>query len=105
MEGILIDENVYKRYKVASKLRKLGWSAVAIGERGAPPIGTKDPVIVQWANENEILIVSRDKGSDLESTKTDRVLLDSRAISNKEPIDISDYIHARLAYDIGIPVT
>ena len=105
MEGILIDENVYKRYKVASKLRKFGWSAVAIGERGAPPIGTKDPVIVQWANENDVLIVSRDKGSDLESTQTDRILLDSRAISNKEPIDIAVYIHTRLTVDIGVPVT
>ena len=105
MEGILIDENVFKRYRVASKLRKLGWTAIAIGERGAPSIGTKDPVIVQWANENEILIVSRDKGSDLESTQTDRVLLDSRAIANKEPIDIAVYIHTRLTNDIGVPVT
>jgi len=105
MNGILIDENVFKRYKVAPKLRKLGWSAIAIGEEGAPPAGTKDPVIVQWANKYEFLIISRDKGSDLESTHTDRVWLDTRAIANREPIDIAVYIHTRLTNDIGVSVT
>jgi len=102
MNGILIDENIFKRYKVAAKLRKLGWTAIAIGENGAPPSGTKDPEIVKWANKNGFLIVSRDKGSDLESRFTDRVLIDSKSIERKEPIDIAVYIHTRLTEDIGI---
>ena len=104
MDGILIDENVFKRFKVASKLRKFGWNAVAIGERDAPPAGTKDPVIVNWANKRGLLIISRDKGSDLESTVTDRVWLDTNAIKNREPIDIAVHIHTRLTEGIGIEV-
>ena len=104
MDGILIDENVFKRFKVASKLRKFGWTAIAIGELGAPPAGTKDPVIVDWANKRGFLIISRDRGSDLESTVTDRVWIDSKEIKNREPIDIAVHIHTRLTEGIGIEV-
>ena len=104
MNGILIDENVFKRFKVVSKLRKFGWTAIAIGEHGAPPSGTKDPAIVNWANKRGLLIISRDKGSDLESTVTDRVWLDTNAIKNREPVDIAVHIHTRLTEGIGIDI-
>lgn len=104
MNGILIDENVFKRFKVVTKLRKLGWNAVAIGERDAPPAGTKDPVIVDWANKRGFLIISRDKGSDLESTVTDRVWLSTDEIKYRDPIDIAVHIHTRLTEGIGIEV-
>lgn len=104
MNGILIDENIYKRYKVVTKLRKIGWTAIAIGEKGAPEAGTKDPVIVNWANKEGLLIISMDKGADLESTVTDRILISSKAIERREPIDIAVHIHTRLTEDLNIEV-
>ena len=95
---VLIDENIYKRYLVASKLRTLGWNARAIGERGMPKDGTKDPVIVRWAIANGFLIVSRDSGADLEANEgaADRILISTKQIAKKSPLTIALIIERRL---------
>lgn len=100
---ILIDENIFKRYLVASKLRTFGWNAHAIGERGMPIPGTKDPVIVNWAIKHNVLIISRDSGFDLEANRggADRILISTKQITNKLPIQIARIIEQRLL-KIGI---
>lgn len=100
---ILIDENIFKRYLVASKLRTFGWNCYAIGEKGMPLTGTKDPSIVKWAITHNVLIISRDSGSDLEANSggADRILISTKQISNKLPVQIARTIETRLL-KIGI---
>jgi len=101
--NILLDENIFKRFEVASKLRVWKWNAAAIGEMGTPASGTKDPQIVDFAIRHKVIIISRDSGSDLEANRggADRILISTKQITKKEPIQIARVIEKRLL-NIGI---
>ena len=77
--ALIIDENIPHSKQVAQALRRQGYKAIAVGEKPAPRRGSKDTVIVDFAKRNKALIISNDRGYDLEpTTKSDRLLVSNQ---------------------------
>jgi hypothetical protein len=59
----LLDENVNPRFHRA--LRRLSHEITirAIGEAGTPPLRTPDPVILNWCEEHDFVLVTNNRAS------------------------------------------
>lgn len=53
MKGFLIDENLPPFYRDQFRERIAAFSIQRIGDAAAPPLGTLDPDILCWCEEND----------------------------------------------------
>jgi hypothetical protein len=59
----LLDENVNPRLRKALRRLNRAMSVRAIGEAGAPPLRTPDPVILNWCEEHDFVLVTNNRKS------------------------------------------
>jgi hypothetical protein len=59
----LLDENVNPRLRKALRRLDRAMPVRAIGEAGAPPLRTPDPVILNWCEEHAFILVTNNRKS------------------------------------------
>ena len=59
----LLDENVDPLFRVELLRREPNLIVWKVGDPGAPPGGTSDPVILQWCEENQFILVTNNRRS------------------------------------------
>jgi hypothetical protein len=66
--GFLLDENLrgplwnaIQRHNARTDV--LPVDLLCVGEPGAPPLGTKDPALLEWLQQHDRVLITRDKSS------------------------------------------
>lgn len=59
----LLDENVNPRLRKVLRRLDRAMSVRAIGEAGAPPLRTPDPIILNWCEEHDFILVTNNRKS------------------------------------------
>ena len=62
MRRYLIDENISPEYRT-QLLHEPSLKVLAIGDKGAPERGTKDPEILEWCEQNQFSLVTNNRES------------------------------------------
>lgn len=74
----LFDENVNPALLAALSVDEPSIFTLKVGEIGSPPLGTKDPELLVFAEENEFAIVSFDKNRFLSTSRITWLMGDTR---------------------------
>ena len=61
--GYLLDEHLPRALKRALGLRGPGLEVWRIGDPGAPPRGTPDPVLLDWCETNNCILITNNRKS------------------------------------------
>lgn len=59
----LLDENLPHRLKNQLIFHEPSMEILFIGENSAPPLGTQDPDILKWIEQNDFILVSRNRST------------------------------------------
>jgi predicted nuclease of predicted toxin-antitoxin system len=59
----LLDENVNPRFHKALRRLSHAMTIRAIGEAGTPPLRTPDPIILNWCEEHDFVLVTNNRAS------------------------------------------
>ena len=59
----LLDENVNPRFHKALRRLSREMTIRAIGEAGTPPLRTPDPIILNWCEEHDFVLVTNNRAS------------------------------------------
>ncbi|MCP5046787.1 MAG: hypothetical protein GY940_06425, partial [bacterium] len=63
MVRYLLDENLPRRLKNQLIFHKPSLEVLLVGDNQAPPLGTPDPDILNWLEQNNFMLVSRNRST------------------------------------------
>lgn len=59
----LLDEHLYPWWRTAIRRRQPGLTVFHVGDPGAPPLQSPDPLLLEWCEANQCLLITNNRKS------------------------------------------